>query len=149
MPTNTGRRTPAKGSSVPRPRSGRSDRTEKEEAGKNPKIHNKKANNDHAERCRRTQVEERQQRDRQYPGQGRGGHAAVKIATPEYAEDQILDRAERQRVVWHAGLQQEWKHPKRRDRNRQYGDFISRIRIKKVKCSRHNVPDERSKDVAD
>src|SRR5205085_11477152 len=67
----------------------------------------------------RPEIEEREQRNGEKPGQERRAQAAVMITTPQNREDEILDRDDRQRVVPAGPFQRERKGPEDGDLARE------------------------------
>jgi hypothetical protein len=78
------------------------------------------------------------------PGRNRPAEAA-----PQDAEDEVLDREQREERIAAGRLQDEGKQPERRNRERENGDIEARSRVEEVEGDRDDVSDERAEDVAD
>ncbi|MGB3487904.1 MAG: hypothetical protein WBA62_07355 [Xanthobacteraceae bacterium] len=104
---------------------------------------------DQPQPCRGAEIKESQQRDRENPWDGRRGNAAVEVTTPQNAEDQVLNRNQRQRVIWHPGAQSERKDPEGADREGKNGDREIGVRIEHIECNRNDAADKGAKDMAD
>ena len=92
---------------------------EQVELGKAAKADADLRQNDDATAHACAEIEERQQRNRDQPGQERRGRAAVEVATPENGEQQHLHRKVAQETIAPGEFQQERKHPEQGDRQRE------------------------------
>jgi hypothetical protein len=102
-----------------------------------------------ADRARRRKVEERKQRNDQRPGQEGRSDAAIGIAGPENAEDQILDRDEGNRLIPLRPPQDEGINPERHDRGEEYPEAIIHFVVQnEMEIERDRVAEQRPEGVA-